>query len=540
MTMTETRPGSPGPDAPGAELGGPPLPVGPAGWFSTADHKDVGRLFLVTSLVFLVLSAVGVVLLGVERLDDGLQVLDAESFGLLSTLVPEALVLLFLVPFFLGLATYLVPLQVGAPDIAFARGSATAYWTYLIAGLILVAAYAAGGGADGTSDVATDLYLLSLIVLTLAIVLALVSVLTTIITLRAPGMTMLRTPLFAWSVLVGGGVLLLSAPVLTARLLELFVQHHFSGELIGDEPYRLISWFWAVPTVSLLVVPAAGVAAEVVPVLTGSRLRQHQGGMVVLGALALFGFGAWAQVEDSLDDLLYVAVGLAGVVPALAVLGVLGDAARRGRFARRAPLLLALGAVVHLVLGALAGALLVIPGLELRDTAWEVGQFNALILGTGVLGAYAGLWYWAPKLWGAHLGEGSGAGAFFLGFWGAALLAVADLANGLLSDQPLLATDFEGASLAPVLNGAAALGAVMVALASILVAAHVIARSRRHQGTRATADPWNGNTLEWATSSPPPPSNFVEPPPVVRSPYPLADLRAGDGAASTESVASSR
>ncbi len=532
MTMTEARP-SPAASG-GVEPQGQPVR---AGWFSTSDHKEVGRLYLVTALIFLVVSAVGALLLGIERLDGGLQVLDRQAFTRLSTLVPEAGALLFVVPFFLGAATYLVPLQVGAPDIAFARGSALAYWTYLIGGATLVAAYAAGGGFEGSSDVATDLYLLSLIVLTVATVIALVSILATVIALRAPGMTMLRTPLFSWSVLVGGGVILLTAPVLAARLVELFIRHHFSGELGDPQSYGLVSWFWGVPTAMLLVVPAAGVAAEVVPVLSASRLREHRAGMVVLAALALLGFGAWAQVEASRDDLLYIAVGLAGVLPALALLGVLGDTARRGRIVRKAPLLLALGAVVHLVLGALAGALLVIPALELRGTAWEAGHFEALFFGTGALGAYAALWYWAPKLWGVHLGEGSGTLAFFLGFWGAALLAVADLANGLLSDQPRAATGFEGEALAPVLNGAAALGAAMVALGAVLVTAQVIVRTGRHRGTRAADDPWGGATLEWATTSPPPPTNFEGPLPVVRSPYPLSDAGddagpVGDGAAS--------
>lgn len=539
--MTEARPGAT-PAAPPGEPGGPAVPARAVGWFSTSDHKEIGRLYVVTALSFLVLSAVAVAVLGVERLDDGLQVLDQEAFSQVSTLAAEAAVLLFLVPCFLGLATYLVPLQVGAPDIAFARGSAAAYWAYLIGGGTLLAAYAAGGGIEGSSGVGTDLYLLSLIVLTLSTVVCLLSVLTTVLTLRAPGMTMQRAPLFSWSVLVGGGLVLLVAPVLAARLIELFVQHHFSGELGGPDAYRQISWFWGVPTASLLVVPAAGVAAEVVPVLTRSRLRSHHAAMVVLGALALLGFGAWAQVEDSLGDLLYIALGLAAVLPALALLGVLGDTARGGHLARKAPLLMSFGAAVHLTLGALAGALSVIPGLELRGTAWETGHFSAVVFGAGVLGAYAALWFWAPKLWGVHLGEGAGMAAFLLGFWGAALLAVADLANGVVSDQPLLATDFDGEALAPVLNGAASLGAVMVALGALLVAGQVIGRSSRRRGTRAIGDPWGGDTLEWATTSPPPPGNFSGALPAVWSPYPLTDGagEAGTAEAAGDTAASGR
>lgn len=514
-----------GGDAPGDEPAPVPEPSGLAGWFTTADHKRTGRLYLVTALVFLLVGSALGALLGTERIDSGLELLTSDTFEQVYTLHGEVAVLLFLVPFFLGLATYLVPLQVGARDIAFPRGSVTAYWAYVVAGSTLLAAYVANGGPDGASRVGTDLYLLSLALLVLATGLALVSILTTVVALRAPGMSMVRAPLFTWSMLVGGGLTLLASPVLLARLVELYIQHHFTDDFAGPGAYNLVSWFWSVPQVYLLAVPAVGVVAEVVPVLAGRRLRRHESGIAVIAATGLVGFGAWAQVGEAFDDLLYVVAGLAAVLPALALLGIVGDALRRGRFSRRAPLVLALGAAVHLLAGAVTGALSVIPALELRGTAWEAAQIHFTLFGGAGLAAYAALWYWAPKIWGVHLSDGAGVATAILTFVGVALLAAPDLVRGLSLEERTMFVQFEGTS-SEALSAISAAGGALAALAVLVVIADLVLRAGRRTGTRAIGDPWEGQTLEWTTSSPPPPANFSGPLPAVTSPYPAAD---GDG-----------
>lgn len=526
MTMTETRPGTAGPTAEAAPALPAPPPSGPAGWLTTFDHKVIGRLFIVTSLLFLVVGGAAGGVLGVERIGSGLEVLGEGTYSQVYNLHGEVAVLLFLVPFFLGLGTYLVPLQVGAGGIAFPRGSATAYWGYLVSGLLLLGAYAADGGIDGGSGVGTDLYLLSLAVLALSTSLALVSILTTAVALRAPGMTMVRTPLFTWSMVVGGGLTLLATPVLVARLIELYILHHFGGDLAVVDAFAQISWFWSLPQVYVLAVPAMGVALEVVPVLSRARLRRHVSGIAVIGFAGILGFGAWAQVDATFDDVLYVLAGLVAVLPALALLGLLADSVRRGSFARKAPLLLALGAATHLFLGALAGGVSVIPGLDLDGTVWDAAQVHYTLYGGATLAAFAALWYWAPKLWGVHLPDGVGTAVFALTFWGAVLLTVPDLVSGLL-DQPLRATDFDELDLATILNGASAAGGALSILGA-LAAVAVTLSAAAGRGTRAIADPWTANTLEWATSSPPPPHNFDGPVLAVTSAAPLADERDGE------------
>jgi cytochrome c oxidase subunit 1 len=526
MTLTESRP-SAGVPARAGDVARPILteePAGLAGWLVTGDHKRIGRLYIATALLFLVAgTAIGAVV-GAERVDSGLQVFDdAEMLRQIHSLHGSVSVFLFLVPVLLGLATYVVPLQVGAANVAFPRLSALSFWGYLVSGGILIAAYAADGGPGGGDADAVDLWLVALAGLTASTVIALISVLTTIVVLRAPGMTLLRAPAFSWSVLVGGGLTLLAAPVLVATLAVLFIAHHHGG---GEPPGgQEITWFFGLPQVYLLVVPVAGIAAEIVPVL--ARVRPVRSGPVaaVIAALALFGFGAFAQPPGVIDEPAVAVVTIAAVLPALALLAVLADTLRRGgRPAVASPLLFAMGAVLLLFLGALAGGAAVIDPLDLEGTTWVTGQLHLVLLGAGVLGAFAGLSWWAPKIWGAPLGEWPARVAFLLTFLGVLLVAGPDLVTGLVNDLEPAAADFDDDSLNVTMNVVAEIGAGVVILGVLAFVAAVIQAAGAPDD--AVADPWEGHTLEWATASPPPPGNFTEALPPVLSPAPLLDARA--------------
>lgn len=532
MTVTETRPSaeSAGTVEPG-EQARPFLeaePGGLTGWIVTGDHKRIGRLFIGAALLFLVVgSAVGAVV-GAERVDSGLQVVDdAGMFEQIYSLHGSITVFLFLLPVMLGLATYVVPLQVGSANVAFPRLSALSFWTFLVSAGILLAAYIADGGPGGGDPNAVDLWTVALAGVAAATAAGLVSVLTTIVVLRAPGMTLTRTPAFSWSVLVGGGLTLLAVPVLVGNLALAYVSHKHGG---GDPPsWDLVRWFFGLPQMYLLVVPVAGIAAEVVPVL--SRVRQLRHGPVAgaIAALAVFGFGAFAQPPGVVDEPFVAVVSIATVLPVLGLLALMADTARRGgRPVLDSPMLFGMGALLLLFLGAIAGGAAVIDPLDLEGTTWISGQGHLVLMGAGVLGAFAGLAWWAPKIWGARLPEWPARAAFLLTFVGALLLAVPDLVSGLVNDVPLAAGEFDDDDLTVAMNVLGEIGAGVVILGVLAFVAGVIQAAGAADD--APADPWAGHTLEWATASPPPPGNFTEPLAPVLSPAPLLDSRAEAGA----------
>jgi cytochrome c oxidase subunit 1 len=502
LSITETRP--PAVDVetnPAGDAGETPEARGLAGWLTTPDHRRIGRLYVGTALLSLLVAGVVGALLGAERVDTGLSILDSDTFGQVYSIHGELAVFGFLVPLFLGVATAIVPRQVGSPDIAFPRGSATGYWTYLVGLAVLVGAYLADGGVTGDEPTAVDLHLLALGLLNVATLIALVSILATIVSLRAPGMTLERAPLFSWAFFAGGGMALLAIPVLLARLLEAYVGHHFGGaEAVSAD----VSWFFAVPQLYVLAVPAAGVAAEAVAVFARKPLRLHLAGVVILGAMAVLSFGAFAEVEDVRDDFLYVALGIAAVLPPLALLGLLADTVRQGTPVLRAPLLLGLGAAFLLFLGALAGGVAVIEPLDLQGTTWISGQLHLTLYGGATLGAFAALWYWAPKLWGVELSDGAGKAVFALSLLGALALAVPDLVTGLVQDLPLAATDFDDESLTVTMNVISTIGAALAVLGALVAAAEVARRAARPSRAAAVPDdPWGGHTLEWRADDAP-------------------------------------
>ncbi len=522
MSMTETRPDT--------EIAAPvsvddaPIdaPTGLVGWLSSTDAKVVGRLWIATSLLFLLVGGVLGSMLGGERLESGMEIIDLGAFQQVYSLHGEVGVFLFLVPFFIGLATYLVPLQVGASEIAFPRGANFAYWGYLVSGGMLLASYIADGGLAGSDNVAVDLYLLSLIFLNVALCTAIVVVLTTVIAMRAPGMTLLRTPLFSWSFMVGGGLTLLATPVLLAHLVELYVTHHFGGSVASTTG---TGWFWSVPQVYVLAIPALGVALEIVPVLAGSRIAPRSAALILTGLAGVLGFGAYAQVGPIFDDVLYVGMGLAAVLPIVGLLGLVGDTMRRGRFTLGAPILLALGSLTLFLIGACAGAASVIDALELRGTVWGVGQTHLMLEGAGVSAALAALWYWSPKIWGVMLSDAAGKLVSLLAFVGALLLAVPDLVNGLVEDQAVAAIEIESGSSVAAMNGVTSAGGALMLLAVLMTIGALLAAFARRASNPAVDDPWGGFTLEWATASPPPPANFDEPLGLVTSSTPVLDRR---------------
>ncbi len=537
MTVTET-------DAPSAvtnpggatsALAPPPPATGFAALLGTGDHKTIGRLWITTSFVFLLVAGVSGGLLGIEKIDvSGIDVIDTDVFAQVFSLHAVAGVYLFLVPLLLGLATYVVPLQVGSSTIAFPRAAAASYWTYLLGGGTVLAAYLADGGPFGGDSEAVELFIAAMVAVLVALSLAAVCVATTGLALRAPGMGLHRTPLFTWSNIVAAALWLLTLPVLAGVLVLVYVDHRYGQTFLGgtDQVLQRMAWSWNQPSVGVFAIPVLGIIGDIVPVFTRTRLTLHRVAMGAIGGFAIFSYGAWAMPgfapRNSADlaltftnEVPYVAFAVLGLLTALAFTGLVADTMRRGAFSLASPVLWALGALLMLLAGLANGVLVSIDPLDLVGTTAMAAQVHYVLVAT-LLGLFGGVTYWAPKIWGRSLPETAGKALSLGGLLGTVLLCLPDLISGFLDQVSRFGGATDDVDAIEALNLVSALGGgllVLVALGFL-----VLVGATAMGGTDAGDDPWEGHTLEWATTSPPPVANFTEVP-AITSEAPVYDAR---------------
>ncbi len=526
MALTETRAEAPAPPA-----------AQPAGLavLASGDHKVIGRLFIATSLLFLVAAGVATELLSADRLHgDGEQHLfltNAKVFTQLFTTHESVGVYLGLVPLLLGIALVVVPLQIGAKTIAFPRAATGAYWAYLFAGALLVASIAVNGGPAGGRTKGIELWFAAFVVVLVALLVATVSVVTTAIALRAPGMTLDRVPLFTWGVVVSGVIWLLSIPVLIGSLLVLYVDFRHGRALVGQvregSIYFRILWAVRQPEVYALAAPALGFAGDVLPVAAraryDSKLLQYQGALLNIGFFAVLGFGAFTATWQGrpTHSPVYIVMSFLAVLPLLGVLALAGDLFRRGRKVAKprvgAPAVFAVAGLLLILCGAIAGAVQSVPRADVQGTLYDSGQ-AALVLAGAVAAAVGALHYWATKVFGREANDMGGVGAALLLLAGAFVYGFADLiSGGFGNDTQSVQTGIKAWNYLGAAGGAVAVVGLVLALLSLVPAL----RARREP---APDDPWEGHTLEWLTSSPPAAGNFTEVP-FVTSEAPLLDRR---------------
>jgi heme/copper-type cytochrome/quinol oxidase subunit 1 len=513
-----------------------------AAWLASTDHKRIGRLYLGTGLIGLFGSLVVTLLLAIERLDaTGYGVLEDGAITQMVSMSRIGLVFGGMVPILLGLCVAIVPLQIGSRAIALPRLAMAGYWAWLSGLVLVVWSIAANGGPGGGDPQMVDLFLAAMVVLALGALMTAVAVFTTIITNRAPGMSMWRAPLFTWSAFLLSVVIILAVPTLIGTLVYLYVDHRYGRVAFGGN-VGILDWIgWAVsqPATYVLAVPAFGILADTAPVAARVRQPQRSGlfvtlGLVTVGALAVVtqvghtvegngiladdGVGFATQAGELLTWALLLGL------PVLGALGTIGLAALAQKSGRPRPLagfvFSFLGAGMMLV--GIAGHLLyTIEDLGLQGTVFEEGAFLYVVLGA-VMAGLGGLAHWGPKLWGHRLADAALLPLAALALI-ATVLASLPLYIAGFADQPALVVDgFDYSGPQNLWNLLALVGIALFTLVVLLVG--LLATKGFRSGDLAGDDPWDGQTLEWATSSPPPTDNFVEVP-LVASAQPLTDLK---------------
>lgn len=515
------------------------------GLLGTGDHKTIGRLFIGGGAVGLAAALViGVVSSWYANNFDDLGAGAIDYLPQVWSMSRDLAVFGGLVPILLGLGIYLVPLQVGAPSLAFPRGAAAALWTWFLGVDLLILAYIFNGGPGGGRRDFVVLWAASLAMMVGAAIWALVAIAATLLGARTQGMTLDRVPFTSWSYLVFALVGLFSLPIVMAELLMAFLRVRYfhipiteTSQLtaVGDSVNLAPSIYW-------LAIPLLGMAADIIGAHTEQPVRMHKPVLAAIGAFGLLTFGSdvlgLASLRPVDFDNAFLVVGLAAaVLPVLATLGLVGDSIRSGSFVPRVALVGALLSGLLLLLATVASLLgLVKPvmgfldelfpdsidmtnTLILNGTRFHEG-IRALVVGAVLVSIIAALHHWSIKIWGRRLAEPLGFLAILASAGGAVLLAVGEIAAGF-DDQPWLparATD----------DFAEGLGALSVAGSAILAAGAVVLVANLAMsflGTKpAGSSPagWTGTTLEWATASPPVAGNFPGPP-IVSSPTPLAD-----------------
>jgi len=518
------------------------------GWVTTVDHKRIGILYMIATLLFFGVGGVEALVMRWQLARPQGNVVGPEAFNQLFTMHGTTMIFFVVMPMVLGgFGNYLVPLMIGARDMAFPRLNAMSFWLFLFGGVLTYYSFLAGAAPSigwfayaplteyafsrGTS---TDYWILGLLVAGIGTVAGAINLATTILTMRAPGMKISRVPLFVWMMLVDAFLAIFAMPPLTAAqimlLLDRMLGAHFFDTHAGGSAllWQHLFWFFGHPEVYIMVLPAFGIISEIVPVFSRKVIFGYESVALATLAIGFISFGVWAHhmfavgMSSTLDSIFAGASLLVAVPTGIKIFNWVATL-YGGRIRLATPMLFALGFLAMFVIGGLTGIMLAcVPfDWQVTDSYFVVGHFHWVAFGGIVLAVMGGIYYWFPKVTGRMLSERLGRWHFWLLFLGFLLTFGPMHAAGLLGMPRRVYTYLPGRGW-EIWNLLSTIGAVVLGVGFVVFFWNLFASLAR--GPAGGGDPWDAWTLEWTTPSPPPSYNF-ERIPEVRSRRPLWDLK---------------
>ena len=469
-------------------------------WFTTTDHKKIGILYLINSFSFFFIAGVFALLMRSELARPGTQFLAPHAYNQVFTEHGTLMIFLFIFPTLAGFGNYFVPLQIGALDMAFPRVNALSFWLLPVGGLTVLSGFLAKGGsaAAGWTNFAPlslqgktgeDLWILGLLIVGMASVLGAINFIVTMLKMRAPGMSMMRMPIFCWATLATSLLVVLATPVLTAGLLMLFADRHFGTAFFnpanGGSPlnWQNVFWFFGHPEVYMLILGAWGIISEVIPVFSGKPLFGYQGVVLAFILVTALSFSVWAHhmFTTGAVELPFFSITTEMISIPTGVLFFIWLATLwKGKIRFEPPMLFALGFVAMFLIGGIDGVWMASPAMDfaIHDTYWVVAHIHYVLFGGTVFGIMAGMYYWFPKMFGRMLSRRLGKWHFWLQFIGFNLTFFPMHFLGLWG-MPRRIADYPPDKGWNTLNGLATLGSYVIGIAMILFLVNVITTLRK-------------------------------------------------------------